>query len=208
MTVVIVLVVVVLVVLLLWLWAIAPHLPRADFSAFAKYDYAHRGLHNKEKGVPENSLLAFDMACRGGFGMELDLQLTQDGQIVIHHDRNISRTCGVDRNIDEMTYEELSGYRLLGSQEQVPLFSDVLKVVDGRTPLIIEFKSYTRQEELCQKAMALLEGYQGLYCVESVSYTHLPRRWRGLPGAWEWSALPSTLPAPPGGFSRARGSRW
>ena len=168
MTVVIVLVVVVLVVLLLWLWAIAPHLPRADFSAFAKYDYAHRGLHNKEKGVPENSLLAFDMACRGGFGMELDLQMTQDGQIVIHHDRNISRTCGVDRNIDEMTYEELSGYRLLGNPEQqVPLFSDVLKVVDGRTPLIIEFKSYTRQEELCQKAMALLEGYQGLYCVES-----------------------------------------
>ncbi len=60
------------------------------------------------------------MACRGGFGMELDLQLTQDGRIVIHHDRNISRTCGVDRNIDEMTYEELSGYRLLGSQERVP----------------------------------------------------------------------------------------
>ena len=139
-------------------------MPRADFSAFAKYDYAHRGLHDKEKGVPENSLLAFDMACRGGFGMELDLQLTQDGRIVIHHDRNIRRTCGVDRNIDEMTYEELSGYRLLGSQERVPLFSDVLKVVDGRTPLIVEFKSYTRQEELCRKAMALLEGYQGLYC--------------------------------------------
>lgn len=167
MTIVWVILAVVIALILLWLWAIAPHLPRADFSAFAKYDYAHRGLHDKEKGVPENSLLAFDMACRGGFGMELDLQLTQDGRIVIHHDRNIRRTCGVDRNIDEMTYEELSGYRLLGSQERVPLFSDVLKVVDGRTPLIVEFKSYTRQEELCRKAMALLEGYQGLYCVES-----------------------------------------
>ena len=161
MTIVWVILAVVIALILLWLWAIAPHLPRADFSAFAKYDYAHRGLHDKEKGVPENSLLAFDMACRGGFGMELD------GRIVIHHDRNIRRTCGVDRNIDEMTYEELSGYRLLGSQERVPLFSDVLKVVDGRTPLIVEFKSYTRQEELCRKAMALLEGYQGLYCVES-----------------------------------------
>ena len=144
MTIVWVILAVVIALILLWLWAIAPHLPRADFSAFAKYDYAHRGLHDKEKGVPENSLLAFDMACRGGFGMELDLQLTQDGRIVIHHDRNIRRTCGVDRNIDEMTYEELSGYRLLGSQERVPLFSDVLKVVDGRTPLIVEFKSYTR----------------------------------------------------------------
>lgn len=74
MTIVWVILAVVIALILLWLWAIAPHLPRADFSAFAKYDYAHRGLHDKEKGVPENSLLAFDMACRGGFGMELDLQ--------------------------------------------------------------------------------------------------------------------------------------
>ena len=53
MTVVIVLVVVVLVVLLLWLWAIAPHLPRADFSAFAKYDYAHRGCTTRKKACPK-----------------------------------------------------------------------------------------------------------------------------------------------------------
>ena len=70
-------------VLLLWLWAIGPQLPQADFSAFHKYDYAHRGLHNREKGVPENSLMAFDLAARGGFGMELDVQLTQDGQVVV-----------------------------------------------------------------------------------------------------------------------------
>ena len=69
-------------VLLLWLWASGPQLPQADFSAFHKYDYAHRGLHNREKGVPENSLMAFELAARGGFGMELDVQLTQDGQVV------------------------------------------------------------------------------------------------------------------------------
>lgn len=153
--------------LVAWLWAIGPHLPRADFSAFQTYDYAHRGLHDKEKGVPENSLMAFDLAVRGGFGMELDLQLTQDGQVVVHHDRTIARTCGVDRNIDQMTYEELSGYRLFGTQEKVPLFTEVLRQVDGRTPLIVELKSYTRQEELCQKAVDLLQGYEGLYCVES-----------------------------------------
>ena len=151
--------------LVAWLWAIGPHLPRADFSAFQTYDYAHRGLHDKEKGVPENSLMAFDLAVRGGFGMELDLQLTQDGQVVVHHDRTIARTCGVDRNIDQMTYEELSGYRLFGTQEKVPLFTEVLRQVDGRTPLIVELKSYTRQEELCQKAVDLLQGYEGLYCV-------------------------------------------
>lgn len=65
---------------LFWLWAIAPSLPRADFSAFHRFDYAHRGLHDKDKGVPENSLMAFDLAVRGGFGMEFDLQLTRDGR--------------------------------------------------------------------------------------------------------------------------------
>lgn len=66
-----------------------------------------------------------------------------------------------------MTCQELSGCRLFGTQEKVPLFSQVLELVDGRTPLIVEIKSYARQEELCQKTMALLEGYPGLYCVES-----------------------------------------
>ena len=157
----------VLVCLVFWLWAIGPQLPRADFSPFAKYDYAHRGLHDKDKGVPENSLVAFELAVRGGFGMEVDLQLTQDGQVVVHHDRTIARTCGVDRNIDQMTYQELSGYRLFGTQERIPLFTEVLQLVGGRTPLIIELKSYTRQEELCQKTVELLKGYTGLYCVES-----------------------------------------
>ena len=161
---------------LFWLWAIAPSLPRADFSAFHRFDYAHRGLHDKDKGVPENSLMAFDLAVRGGFGMEFDLQLTRDGQVVVHHDRSIARTCGVDKNIDEMTYEELSGYRLLGTEERVPRFTEVLELVDGRTPLIVEIKSYARQEELCQKTMALLEGYPGLYCVESFD----PRVVRGF----------------------------
>ncbi len=167
MTIVWVILAVVIVAVLLWLWAIAPQLPRADFSSFAAYDYAHRGLHDKERGVPENSLKAFDLAVRGGFGMEFDLQLTKDGQVVVHHDLTIQRTCGVDRNINEMTYEELSGYRLFGTEERIPLFAEVLKLVNGRTPLIIELKSYDRQEELCQKTVDLLKGYSGLYCVES-----------------------------------------
>ena len=160
-------VLVIVVVAAFWLWSIAPRLPRADFSAFRKYDYAHRGLHDKDKGVPENSQKAFDLAVRGGFGMEFDLQLTKDGQVVVHHDLTIHRTCGVDRNINEMTYEELSGYRLFGTEERVPLFTEVLELVAGRTPLIIELKSYDRQEELCRKTVELLKGYSGLYCVES-----------------------------------------
>lgn len=186
MTILLILLAIVVVILVLWLWAIAPQLPRADFSALHKFDYAHRGLHDKDKGVPENSLKAFDLAVRGGFGMEFDLQLTKDGQIVVHHDLSISRTCGVDRNICDMTYEELSGYRLFGTEEHIPLFSQVLELVGGRTPLIVELKSYTRQEELCQKTMEQLRGYTGLYCVESFDprivrwfRQHFPRVIRG-----------------------------
>ena len=152
---------------LLWLWAIAPQLPRADFSAFLKYDYAHRGLHDKDNGVPENSLKAFSLAAVCGFGMELDLQLTKDNRVVVHHDDSILRTCGVDKRISQMTWEELSGYKLTGSQEGVPLFSQTLEAVGGRTPLIIELKGYNDPALLCRLAMEELQGYQGLYCVES-----------------------------------------
>ena len=93
--------------------------------------------------------------------MEFDLQLTRDGQVVVHHDRSIARTCGVDKNIDEMTYEELSGYRLLGTEERVPRFTEVLELVGGRTPLIIELKSYTRQQELCEKSRGAAGGLSG-----------------------------------------------
>ena len=123
MTVLVVLLILVVACVALWLWAIAPQLPRADFSAFAKYDYAHRGLHDKDNGVPENSLKAFALAAQCGFGMELDLQLTKDNRVVVHHDHSIQRTCGVDKLISDMTLEELWGYRLLGTEETVPLFS-------------------------------------------------------------------------------------
>lgn len=152
---------------LAWLWAIAPSGKKVDFGQFQKYDYAHRGLHNLENKVPENSCAAFSLAVLGGFGMEFDLQLTKDKQVVVHHDHSIKRSCGVDKVISDMTLEELRGYRLFGTEERVPLFSEVLGIVDGKTPLIIELKGYGDPAELCSLAMEQLKGYQGLYCVES-----------------------------------------
>lgn len=149
-----------------WLWLIAPG-KGADFTEFKKYDYAHRGLHNKENGVPENSEKAFSLAVACGFGMELDLQLTKDKYVVVHHDHSIKRSCGADRLISEMDLGELRSYRLFGTDEKVPLFEDVLKIVDGKTPLIIELKAYNDVNELCTKAMEILKNYKGLYCVES-----------------------------------------
>lgn len=153
---------------LLWLWLIAPQiLRRPSFRQFQQFDYAHRGLHNLQNGVPENSIKGFRLAELGGFGMEFDLQLTKDKQVVVHHDASLKRSCGADRIISEMTYEELRTYRLFGTEEQVPLFRDVLAALSGRTPLIIELKNYNDPAELCQLALKELEGYRGLYCVES-----------------------------------------
>lgn len=152
---------------LLWLWLIAPG-KGADFAEFHKFDYAHRGLHNKENGVPENSEKAFRLAVQHGFGMEYDLQLTKDKYVVVHHDHTLKRTCGEDVLVSDLTLGELRGkYRLFGTEERVPLFEDVLKLVDGKTPMIIELKGYGDPAELCERTMKILDGYKGLYCVES-----------------------------------------
>jgi glycerophosphoryl diester phosphodiesterase len=151
-----------------WLFLIAPRLfRRPDFGPFKKYYYAHRGLYTADQAVPENSLAAFRRAAESGYGMELDLHLTRDGVVVVHHDENILRMCGADKNISELTFEQLRAYSLKESGEKIPSFEQVLTAVAGRTPIIVEVKAYKRYKELCRKALETLSGYGGLYCVES-----------------------------------------
>lgn len=90
---------------------------------FSGRNFAHRGLHSIEDGIPENSLAAFRAARENGFGIELDLQLTCDGQVVVFHDHDLNRMCGADVTVDELTYDELKKYRLAGTNEHIPLFS-------------------------------------------------------------------------------------
>ena len=160
--------VVLLLLFLLWLWLIGPQRPhRTDIVPFRAYDYAHRGLHDKSQGIPENSLPAFARAAEAGYGMELDIQLTKDKQVVVHHDPGLSRSCGEDRTIADMTLEQLQSCRLFGTEERVPLFRQVLETVQGRTPIIVELKGYNDPDELCTLAMRELDSYQGPYCIES-----------------------------------------
>lgn len=84
-----------------------------------------------------------------------------------HHDRSLKRVCGADVSIGDLTYKELQQYRLQNTEERVPLFSDVLALVDGRTPLIIELKHYDDADLLCPLVWELLRNYKGPYCVES-----------------------------------------
>jgi glycerophosphoryl diester phosphodiesterase len=129
--------------------------------------YAHRGFHSKDKSIPENSLAAFLLAVSEGYGIELDIQLSADEKVVVFHDDTLLRVCGVDKAVKDCTYKELKTYRLHGTEEFIPLLSDVLSLVAGRVPLIVELKTSNRNALLCAKAAELLDGYEGNYAIES-----------------------------------------
>jgi len=140
---------------------------RRQREPFRGMNYAHRGLHTRDKSVPENSLEAFRLAARAGYGIELDVRLSKDGQVVVFHDDTLLRVCGLDKRVDELTYAELSQLRLCGTEHRIPLFSEALGVIRGRGPLIVELKTGPRNRELCEKTYQMLERYRGDVCVES-----------------------------------------
>ncbi|MFA6796395.1 MAG: glycerophosphodiester phosphodiesterase family protein [Bacilli bacterium] len=139
--------------------------------------FAHRGLFDNKTDHPENSLKAFEMAVENGYGIELDTQLTKDKQVVIVHDESLLRNCGIDKTIQECTYEELKQYKLFNSNETIPLFKDVLKVVDGKVPLIVEVKVGADYLETTVKGQEILDEYKGPYVVESFN-PNVPRWYR------------------------------
>lgn len=129
-------------------------------------DYAHRGLHNG-KDAPENSLAAFERACRAGYGIELDVQLSRDGKVMVFHDYTLVRMTGCDKKLCELNAEELTSLTLGSSDQTIPTFEEVLALVDGRVPLLVELKGEDFDTSLCAKVADLLRNYRGLYCLES-----------------------------------------
>ena len=130
------------------------------------WSYAHRGLHGK--GIPENSMAAFRAALDHGFGIEFDLHLLKDGNIAVIHDSLLKRTTGAEGCIEDLTPEDLKNYRLEGTEETIPTFRELLDLYAGKAPLIVELKPVgNNHAALCKAACDLLEGYEGVYCMES-----------------------------------------
>jgi hypothetical protein len=137
----------------------------AEFFA-GQTKYAHRGLHGG--GVPENSLAAFDLACKAGYGIELDVHVTADGELVVFHDDTLSRMCGVDEKTESKTLAELRSLTLGGTQEHIPSFREVLDLVDGRAPIIVEIKGTSMKNmRVCELTAEMLDTYAGAYCIEA-----------------------------------------
>ncbi|HHW12700.1 MAG TPA: glycerophosphodiester phosphodiesterase [Firmicutes bacterium] len=128
---------------------------------------AHRGLHDNNHLVPENSMPAFAKAIEEGYAIELDVAMTNDQQLVVYHDKKLRRGMGVDRYLAELTFAELSAYKIFGSEQTVPLFRDVLSLVAGRVPLFIEVKNEGKVGEMERRLYEELQGYPGPYAIMS-----------------------------------------
>lgn len=129
--------------------------------------FAHRGLFKKDQTIPENSMPAFKRAIDAGYGIELDVALTKDDVVVVFHDDTLKRMTGVDKRIDQVTFEELRSLKLAGTEYSAPTLKEVLELVDGRSPLIVEIKNGKKNEILCRKVLDMLKSYKGQYCIES-----------------------------------------
>lgn len=141
---------------LLYIWLIFPG--RTQVFPKQKY-YGHRGLFD-HKHVQENSLEAFTLAIDQGYGVELDVQLSRDGQVVVFHDANLKRLFQRNEKIRDLTAEELKPF-------QIPTLVEVLQLFKGQQPLIIELKNHGQTQELCEAVANLLDGYTGEFMVES-----------------------------------------
>lgn len=160
--------IILLVLILLYFIAIMPRLVnRKDFTSFKVKYYAHRGLHNDPDKVPENSMAAFRLAVKNHYGIEMDVQLSKDNVPVVFHDFSLKRVCCLNKKVRDLTYKELNDLRLNQSEEKIPTFKDVLDMVDGRVPLIVEFKVENTDLSVCKITAPMLEKYKGNYCIES-----------------------------------------
>ena len=145
-------------------------------------EYAHRGLHGD--GVPENSLEAFELACKSGYGIELDVQLSRDGEVMVFHDYTLIRMTGCDKKLCELDAEELKKLTLGESDQTIPTFKEVLALVDGRVPLLVELKGESTDVSLCAPVAEILKGYSGEYCIESFNPMLVREMKKQLPGVF------------------------
>jgi glycerophosphoryl diester phosphodiesterase len=123
--------------------------------------FAHRGLW-RPGGPPENSLAAFDAACEAGYGMELDVRLSADGEAVVFHDDTLKRLTGREGRVDALTAGELAGVTLSATTETIPTLRRVLDLVGRRGALLIELKTPAGREGRLERRVAdLLADFRG-----------------------------------------------
>ena len=172
-------------VFLIYIFLITPKISKRIEEKYLKARYAHRGLHSAD--APENSMRAFERAVEKGFGIELDVRFSKDKKLVVFHDRTLDRVTSEKGNVCDRTASELSSIALEGTDCTVPLFEDVLALVDGKVPLLVEIKQDPDEANVASEACRILRDYKGDYTVETFNplalatvKKELPKACRGL----------------------------
>lgn len=133
---------------------------------------AHRGLWGGN--VPENSTAAYEAAAANGYPVEIDLHFTKDKQIVSFHDDTLERMTGVKGNVSDYTYDEIKNFRLSGTDYTIPLFTKVLEICEGKSPLLIEIKN-SDDDTLVDETVKILKNYKGEFAVQSFNPLYIKR---------------------------------
>lgn len=133
------------------------------------HPFAHRGLHGQTKGVVENSRSAFALAIEHGFGIELDVQLSRDGHAMVFHDRGLSRLTNETGAVRRRTAAELGQIKLKNSEDVIEPLANILDLVDGRVPVLVEIKTRPRESAGALEAAVadVLDRYTGPVAVMS-----------------------------------------
>ncbi|MBS1239652.1 MAG: glycerophosphodiester phosphodiesterase, partial [Proteobacteria bacterium] len=124
--------------LLLDSW-LAPAPDKVRVGWLGRHRYAHRGLH--DNATPENSLAAFTAAIAQGMGIECDVQRSGDGQAMVFHDWELDRLTAEKGPVAQRNAAALTQILLKGSNDRIPTLREVLGLIRGRAPLLIEIKS-------------------------------------------------------------------
>ena len=152
--------------------------------------FAHRGLWSAD--AAENSLAAIDRACQAGYGVEFDVRLTVDGEVVVFHDDTLERLAGVDEAVANLTAAQVAEVQLLGGPDGIPTLAQTLELVAGRAMLLVELKAGPDPAALAARTAQVLDRYGGPAAV--ISFDPAALSWfvaerpdvpRGLDAMWE-----------------------
>jgi glycerophosphoryl diester phosphodiesterase len=137
---------------------------------------AHRGYHDMNNAVWENTLAAFSRAVQAGFAIECDVQLSADSVPMVFHDHDLQRLCGIVGAVRERMANELAALAVGGTTQRIPTLGQMLALVKGQVPLVIELKGIDAEQDdgFVESVLEVLEGYQGKVALMSFDF-HLLR---------------------------------
>jgi glycerophosphoryl diester phosphodiesterase len=129
---------------------------------------AHRGLHDAAAGVIENTASAFHAAIAGGYAIECDLQISADGEAMVHHDDALGRlTDGPAAQVDAMTAQALARVAFKSTADRMLTLGELCELVASRVTLVIELKGFQRDDRLAARTVEVLASYRGPAAVMS-----------------------------------------